>query len=84
MDSVFRVLEPIVGRGIEEVRNRRPFGSLLGQNRAEWFRVYKDFFIPTDALHVHFLKAKLAIVCARGFEIMDLTEYVCFPCRCRR
>ena len=46
---------------------------MLGQ-RAEWFRLYKDFFIPTEALNVHFLKHKLAVVCTRGFEIMDLTE----------
>jgi hypothetical protein len=72
MDSVFRVLEPILNRNVEP-QQRRPFGAFLGQ-RTEWFRVYKDFFIPTEALHVHFLKAKLAIVCAKGFEIMDLTE----------
>lgn len=73
MDSVFRVLEPIVTREMQDNRQRRGFGSLLGQ-RSEWFRVFKDFFIPTDALHVHFLKAKLAIVCAKGFEIMDLND----------
>jgi hypothetical protein len=74
MDSLFRVLEPILGRNGEDAnRQRRPFGNLLGQ-RAEWFRLYKDFFIPTEALNVHFLKHKLAVVCTRGFEIMDLTE----------
>ena len=74
MDSLFRVLEPILGRNVEDnARQRRPFGNLLGQ-RAEWFRLYKDFFIPTEALNVHFLKHKLAVVCAKGFEIMDLTE----------
>ena len=74
MDSLFRVLEPILGRNAED-RQRRPFGPLFGQ-RTEWFRLYKDFFIPTEALNVHFLKHKLAVVCAKGFEIMDLTEYV--------
>lgn len=53
-------------------RNRR-FGNLLGQ-RTEWFRVFRDFYIPTVATYVHFLKVKLAIVCAKGFEIMDLTD----------
>jgi hypothetical protein len=73
MDSLFRVLEPILGRNVEDNRQRRPFGNLLGQ-RSEWFRLYKDFFIPTEALNVHFLKHKLAVVCSKGFEIMDLTE----------
>lgn len=76
MDSLFRVLEPVLGRNAEDQsRQRRPFGNLLGQ-RTEWFRLYKDFFIPTEALGVHFLKHKLAVVCSKGFEIMDLTEYV--------
>lgn len=78
MDSLFRVLEPIMNRGDaerEQRQQRRPFGNILGQ-RAEWFRLYKDFFIPTEALNVHFLKHKLAVVCAKGFEIMDLTEWV--------
>jgi hypothetical protein len=77
-ESVFRVLEPVLGRATEDTRQRRPFGSFLGQ-RSEWFRHYKDFFIPTEALSVHFLKHKLAIVCAKGFEIMDLTESVIPP-----
>jgi hypothetical protein len=60
-ESVFRVLEPVLGRATEDTRQRRPF------------------FIPTEALSVHFLKHKLAIVCAKGFEIMDLTESVIPP-----
>jgi hypothetical protein len=73
IDSLFRVLEPILGRGSDDARQRRPFGNFLGQ-RTEWFRLYKDFFIPTEALGVHFLKHKLVVVCVKGFEIMDLTE----------
>ncbi|EIW72389.1 hypothetical protein TREMEDRAFT_10950, partial [Tremella mesenterica DSM 1558] len=74
VNSLFRVLEPIHGRNAEDSgRRNRPFGGLLGQ-RTDWFRVYKDFFIPTDAINVHFLKHKLAVVCAKGFEIMDLTD----------
>ena len=76
MDSVFKVLEPIMMKGDaaeRERQQRRPFGNILGQ-RAEWFRLYKDFFIPTEAISVHFLKHKLAVVCSKGFEIMDLTE----------
>lgn len=72
IDSVFRVLEPVLSRGAED-RRRGALGGLLGQ-RSEWFRLYKEFFIPTEALHVHFLKAKIAIVCAKGFEIMGLTD----------
>lgn len=83
MDSLFRVLEPILGRSTDDNRQRRPFGAFLNQ-RNEWFRLYKDFFIPTEALGVHFLKHKLVVVCSKGFEIMDLTECVlCSAARAR-
>lgn len=69
---MFRVLEPVLSRGAEE-RRRGALGGLLGQ-RSEWFRLYKEFFIPTEAVNVHFLKAKIAIVCSKGFEIMGLDD----------
>jgi hypothetical protein len=36
----------------------------------------QDFFLPSEAFDLIFLKAKIAILCTKGFEIMDLTEYV--------
>lgn len=75
LDSVFRVLEPVVNRNLDDHQRpqRRAFGNLLSRN-SDWFRIYKDFFIPTEASSVHFLKSKLAIVCTKGFEIMDLGD----------
>lgn len=32
--------------------------------------------MPSEAFHVHFLRNKLIVVCQKGFEIIDLTEYV--------
>lgn len=32
----------------------------------------QTFFIPSEAYTMQFLKSKLCIVCARGFEIMNL------------
>jgi hypothetical protein len=37
-----------------------------------------EFFLPSESFDLVFLKAKIAILCAKGFEIMDLTEYVAF------
>ncbi|KAL7421168.1 Rho guanine nucleotide exchange factor [Cryptotrichosporon argae] len=69
-ETVFRILEPIANAPTEQ---RRGIGAILGGSKNEWFRLFKDFFIPTEALRIHFLKSKLAIVCSKGFEIMDLT-----------
>ena len=73
-DSIFRVLEP-VGEKIN-LKVRAPIGlsSRLGLRSAksEWFRIYRDFFLPSEAFDLIFLKARVAILCAKGFEIMDL------------
>lgn len=41
-------------------------------------RVVKEFFLPTEASDVVFLKNRIAVLCARGFEIMELSEFVFF------
>lgn len=95
LDSVFRVLEPVIGKINEKAKapgglSRFGFGS----QRSEWFRIFRvciaflqfycewkadcsqDFFLPSESYDLIFLKAKIAILCSKGFEIMDLTEYV--------
>ncbi|WWD17661.1 hypothetical protein CI109_102102 [Kwoniella shandongensis] len=71
--SVFRILEPVLNRSTEDNnRQRRPFG-FLGKT-SDWFRPYKMFYLPAEVYGLHFLKHKMAIVCSKGFEIMDLTD----------
>lgn len=43
LDSVFRVLEPVIGKINERAEAPRSFGSRLGlrSQRSEWFRVYR-------------------------------------------
>ncbi|THG98759.1 hypothetical protein EW026_g3491 [Hermanssonia centrifuga] len=76
LDSVFRVLEPVVGKINERAKAPQTFGSRLGlrSQRSEWFRVYRDFFLPSESFDLIFLKAKIVILCTKGFEIMDLTD----------
>ncbi|KAG9050431.1 hypothetical protein FS837_005504 [Tulasnella sp. UAMH 9824] len=76
MDSVFRVLEPVIGKITEKAKAPATFGrNLFGGSRSEWFRVYRDFFLPSESYDLLFLKAKIAIPCTKGFEIMDLTDF---------
>ncbi|KAG9014371.1 hypothetical protein FRB94_012777 [Tulasnella sp. JGI-2019a] len=76
LDSVFRVLEPVIGKITEKVKNPGTFSrSIFGNSRSEWFRVYRDFFLPSESFDLVFLKAKIAILCTKGFEIMDLTDF---------
>jgi len=77
LDSVFRVLEPVVGKINEKAKAPVSLSSRLGirSPRSEWFRVYRDFFLPSESFDLIFLKAKIAILCTKGFEIMDLTDF---------
>ncbi len=33
---------------------------------SDWFRIYKTFFIPSEAYSIQFLKSKLCIICAKA------------------
>ncbi|KAF9517876.1 hypothetical protein BS47DRAFT_1429505 [Hydnum rufescens UP504] len=75
LDSVFRVLEPVTGKVTEKAKTPTFSRNLFGPKQPEWFRVYKEFFLPSDSFDLYFLKAKVAILCSKGFEIMDLTDF---------
>ncbi|KAJ3767050.1 Dbl homology domain-containing protein, partial [Lentinula raphanica] len=49
-------------------------GSRFGfrQAKSDWFRAYREFFLPSESYDLIFLKVKIVILCAKGFEIMDL------------
>ena len=72
-DSVLHAVEPV----IDKINERsKPSGGLLlslKRNKTEWFRSYKEFTFP-DAHDVIFLKTRIAVLCTKGFNIMDLAE----------
>jgi len=74
---VFRVLEPVIGKINERTKAQPSIGSRFGlrSQRSEWFRVYRDFFLPSDSYDLLFLKARIVILCSKGFEIMDLSDF---------
>ena len=70
-DSVLHVVEPV----IDKINERpKPSGLLsLKRNKTEWFRSFKEFTFP-DAHDVIFLKTRIAVLCTKGFNIMDIKE----------
>ncbi|CDO69978.1 hypothetical protein BN946_scf184836.g52 [Trametes cinnabarina] len=60
VDSVFRILEVFLPAGEQGPPN---------------IKVSKDFFLPSDTYDLLFLKTKVCILCPRGFEIMDLSDF---------
>ncbi|KAJ3511512.1 hypothetical protein NMY22_g15624 [Coprinellus aureogranulatus] len=76
-DSVFHVVEPVIDKITE-----RPKASSSGilpilgrRNKSDWFRTYRDFSLPGESYDLLFLKAKIAVLCAKGFEIMDMIDF---------
>ncbi|CEP17756.1 hypothetical protein [Parasitella parasitica] len=72
VDSNFKVLEPICG-DLRSPKSSKFFtkSGLFGKIPA-WFKNYMEFYIGTESYAMHFLKARVVVVCARGFEIINL------------
>jgi len=46
----------------------------LPQSRSQWFSVYREVFIPSEAYDVIFLGTRIAILCKSGFELLELSD----------
>ena len=67
--STIKTLEPIDFH--LRVKKQPPFRKAL-QGGQDTLRVFKEFYIPTESSSIHFLKSKLCVGTAKGFEIVDL------------
>ncbi|KIL64636.1 hypothetical protein M378DRAFT_186692 [Amanita muscaria Koide BX008] len=76
-DSIFRVLEPVGEKISQGVRAPIDLFSRLRVRSAksDWFRIYRDFFLPFETFDLIFLKARVAVLSTKGFEIMDLNNF---------
>ncbi|KAH9267073.1 hypothetical protein BASA84_000831 [Batrachochytrium salamandrivorans] len=68
LTATIKVLEPV---GLSAGNLRGKIGKLFRATN-DALRVYKEFYIPTESKSIHFLKSKLCVGCAKGFEIVDL------------
>jgi hypothetical protein len=80
-DSVFHALEPVADKIGERPKNSNSIGWPWGRNKTGWFRTYQEFTLPSECYDLIFLKARIAILCQKGFEIMQVEKYVFFRCR---
>ncbi|ORY12916.1 CNH domain-domain-containing protein [Clohesyomyces aquaticus] len=47
------------------------FAKMLSTGQDQ-LKPYKEFYIPTESSSIHFLRSKLCVGCARGFEVVSL------------
>ncbi|KAI8380251.1 CNH domain-containing protein [Blakeslea trispora] len=72
--SVFTALEPLYD--LRDPRNQKYIvpkaGFMMGSRLSHaWFKKYKEFYVGAESSNIQFLKSKLLVVCAKGFEIID-------------
>ncbi|KAF8301399.1 hypothetical protein DL93DRAFT_2160894 [Clavulina sp. PMI_390] len=75
LGSVLRVLEPVTEKIAEKPKSSNFPRSIFASQKSEWFREYKEIFVSSKAYDLIFLKARVAILSAKGFEIMELEGF---------
>jgi hypothetical protein len=69
LSTTIKVYEPkenMIGKS-----KKTGFAKMLSQGQDQ-LKPYKEFYIPTESTSIHFLKSKLCVGCARGFEVVSL------------
>ncbi|KAM0280636.1 hypothetical protein ACHAQH_003943 [Verticillium albo-atrum] len=68
LSTTIKVYEPT--DAFNKGKKQKGFGKMFaGQDE---LKPFKEFYIPTESSSVHFLKSKLCVACARGFEVVSL------------
>ncbi|KAH8797138.1 CNH domain-containing protein [Flagelloscypha sp. PMI_526] len=72
--SDFTLLEPVKSTNMDGKEQPTGFRSWLGfkSTASDWFKRYKNFSLSIEAFDLIFMKGKIVVLYAKGFEIMDL------------
>ncbi|KYK60669.1 Rho guanyl nucleotide exchange factor [Drechmeria coniospora] len=69
LSTTIKVFEP--NDAMTKAKKQKGLGKFMTGGQDE-LRPFKEFYIPTESSSVHFLKSKLCVACARGFEVVSL------------
>ncbi|KAI1271073.1 CNH domain-containing protein [Xylaria sp. FL0933] len=69
LSTTIKVYEP--NDSMSKGKKQKGLGKMFNTGQDE-LKAFKEFYIPTEASSVHFLKSKLCVACARGFEVVSL------------
>ncbi|SLM34790.1 rho guanyl nucleotide exchange factor [Lasallia pustulata] len=69
LSTTIKVFEPLdtMSKG-----KKKPAISKMFQGGQDALKPFKEFYIPAESSSIHFLKSKLCVGCARGFEVVSL------------
>lgn len=69
LSTTVKVYEP--NDAMSKAKKQKGLSKMFNAGQDE-LRPFKEFYIPTESTSVHFLKSKLCVACARGFEVVSL------------
>ncbi|KAF2807303.1 citron like protein [Mytilinidion resinicola] len=69
LSTTIKVFEPMDNMGKKSKKSGLAKMLAGGQ---DVLKPYKEFYIPTESSSIHFLRSKLCVGCARGFEVVSL------------
>ena len=69
LSTTIKVYEP--KENMANKGKKSGFAKMLSTGQDQ-LKPYKEFYIPTESTSIHFLKSKLCVGCARGFEVVSL------------
>ena len=69
LSTTIKVFEP--NDAMTKGKKQKGLGKFMAGGQDE-LKPFKEFYIPTESSSVHFLKSKLCVACARGFEVVSL------------
>jgi hypothetical protein len=68
LSTTIKVFEP--NDAMSKAKKQKGF-KMFNSGQDE-LKAFKEFYIPTESSSIHFLKSKLCVACARGFEVVSL------------
>jgi hypothetical protein len=69
LSTTIKVYEP--KENMASKSRKSGFAKMLSTSQDQ-LKPYKEFYIPTESSSIHFLRSKLCVGCARGFEVVSL------------
>ena len=69
LSTTIKVYEP--NDAMSRTKKQKGLSKMFNAGQDE-LKPFKEFYIPTESSSVHFLKSKLCVGCARGFEVVSL------------
>ncbi|KAK4161482.1 CNH domain-containing protein [Cladorrhinum sp. PSN259] len=69
LSTTVKVYEP--NDAMSRTKKQKGLSKMFNAGQDE-LKPFKEFYIPTESSSVHFLKSKLCVACARGFEVVSL------------